>query len=294
MTKRSNQVEQILLTSEYKDVIVEQKSGITTITFNRPEKKNALSPDLHKEMLSIMNELEFDDATRVVILTGAGDSFCAGQDLKEFFLDKVGNPKDRIRTSGISRSWGKKLRTLPQPTIAKVNGWCFGAGLRIMGLCDFAIASDRAVFGLSEINFAHFPSAGAMWVPAHLLHPRDALYLAMTGEKISAAEADKMRLVTKTVPHDQLAEETMKLATTLSQKDPIALRACKETYRLTMRLDYEDSIEWEYAKGEEKTYLQKGLWVSALSDFDKKKFKPGLETFKSESGEERKDSEGAR
>ncbi|MHB2036801.1 MAG: enoyl-CoA hydratase-related protein [Nitrososphaerales archaeon] len=272
-----------MLSKDYKNVLIDQdENGITTITFNRPDKKNALNPDLHNEMLNIMNELEFDDSTRVVILTGAGDSFCAGQDLKEFFLNNVANPKDRIRTSGISRSWGKKLRTLPKPTIAQVNGWCFGAGLRIMGLCDFAISSDKAVYGLSEINFAHFPSAGAMWVPAHLLLPRDAIYLAMTGEKIDAAVAERMRLVTKTVPHEKLREEVLNLANILRLKDPIALRACKETYRLTMRLDYDDSIEWEYAKGEEKTYLQKGLWVDALSDFDKKKFRPGLETFKSE------------
>jgi len=272
-----------MLSKDYKNVLIDQdENGITTVTFNRPDKKNALNPVLHNEMLNIMNELEFDDSTRVVILTGAGDSFCAGQDLKEFFLDNVANPKDRIRTSGISRAWGKKLRTLPKPTIAQVNGWCFGAGLRIMGLCDFAISSDKAVYGLSEINFAHFPSAGAMWVPAHLLLPRDAIYLAMTGEKIDAAVAERMRLVTKTVPHEKLREEVLNLANILRLKDPIALRACKETYRLTMRLDYDDSIEWEYAKGEEKTYLQKGLWVDALSDFDKKKFRPGLETFKSE------------
>ena len=97
-----------MLSKDYKNVLIDQdENGITTVTFNRPDKKNALNPDLHNEMLNIMNELEFDDSTRVVILTGAGDSFCAGQDLKEFFLDNVANPKDRIRTSGISRSWGK-------------------------------------------------------------------------------------------------------------------------------------------------------------------------------------------
>lgn len=266
-----------------KTVLVDEvEEGILRITLNRPEKKNAMNPALHQEMLEIMDRLESDLDTRVVILTGAGDSFCAGQDLKEFFLEKVPDPVERLKATQVSRRWGKKLRMLPMPTIAQVNGWCFGGGLRIMGLCDFAVASERAVFGLSEINFAHFPATGAMWVPAYHLHPRDALYMAMMGESFDAREAEKIRLVNKTVPHEELEGEVMRMARKLKEKDRFALLECKQTFRLSRRMDYDDSIEWEAAKAEEKSYLQKGLWVEALSDFKDKKFRPGLETFKEE------------
>lgn len=269
-------------TGSYNTVLVDKEDQITTVTLNRPDKKNAMNPELHNEMIDVMTKLEDDDDTRVVILTGAGDSFCAGQDLKQFFLEKVDKPMDRRRTSRLSQAWGKRLRTLPKPTIAQVNGWCFGGGLRIMCLCDFAIASEKAIFGLSEINFATIPSTGAMWAPAYHLHPRDALYLAMTGERIDAHEADRMRLINKVVSHDQLREEVLKLARILKEKDPVALMECKETFRLARRLDYDDSMEWEAAKSHEKSYLQGGLWVKALSGFADKKFKPGLETFKKE------------
>ena len=265
---------------DYRTILVDREEQITTITLNRPEKKNALSPEMHREMLDVMTRLEDDDETRVVILTGAGDSFCAGQDLKAFFLEKADKPTERRRTSRLSQAWGKKLRRLPMPTIAQVNGWCFGAGVRIMCLCDFAIASEKAVFGLSEINFAAIPSTGAMWAPAYHLHPRDALYMAMTGERVDAREADRIRMVNKVVPPDQLGEEVLRLARILKEKDPVALMACKETFRLAKRLDYEDSIEWEFAKDQEKNYLQGGTWVKALTGFAEKKYKPGIEAFK--------------
>jgi|TARA_B100000315_G_scaffold260418_1_gene321593 trans-feruloyl-CoA hydratase/vanillin synthase len=150
-----------------------------------------------------------------------------------------------------------------------------------MSLCDFAIASERAVFGLSEINFATIPSAGAMWAPTYHLHPRDALYLAMTGERIDSTEAERIRLVNRRVPHEKLREEVLRLSDILKQKDPVALMVTKETFRLARNLSYEDSIEWEVAKSEENSYLQKGLWVEALKGFSQKKFKPGIETYKS-------------
>lgn len=267
-------------TSRYTTLLIERKDQVTTVTFNRPDKKNAMNPQFHKEMGEVLKVIEEDKETRVLVLTGAGDSFCAGQDLKEFFLENVADPTERRRTSKISQNWGKKLYSFPKPTIAQVNGWCFGGGLRIMSLCDFAIASDRAVFGLSEINFATIPSAGAMWAPAYHLHPRDALYLAMTGERIDSTEAERIRLVNKRVPHERLREEVLRLSNILKQKDPVALMVTKETFRLARNLGYEDSIEWEIAKSEENSYLQKGLWVEAIKGFSQKKFKPGVETYK--------------
>ncbi|MDG6906358.1 MAG: enoyl-CoA hydratase/isomerase family protein [Nitrososphaerota archaeon] len=269
-----------MASEKYTTLKVEDENGITTITLNRPEQKNSLSPTLHDEMLDLMRKLENQDSLRVVILTGAGDSFCAGQDLKGNFLANVHKPVQRRKISNTSHEWGLKFRNLWVPTIAQVNGWCFGAGVRIMSLCDFAIASDKAVFGLSEINFAAFPSVGALWAPAYHLHPRDLVDLAMTGRRIDAQEADRIRLVNRVVPHSELRRHVMELADVLKQKDGMALAMCKEAYNLTRRLDYDDSAKWEAAKFHEKNALQGDTWERALSGFKEKKYRPGLETFK--------------
>jgi feruloyl-CoA hydratase/lyase len=264
---------------KYQTIIVETSENITKITLNRPEKKNAMSPEMHSEMFDALSKLEEDEETRVLVLTGAGNSFCAGQDLKKSFLETVDTPKRRRGVSRVSQNWGKKLRTFPRPTIAQVNGWCFGGGMRVMCICDFAIASEKAVFGLSEINFAHFPGAGTTWAHVYHIHPRDYVYLAMTGETIDAREAERMRLINKAVPHEELETEVMKLATKLREKDPIALMECKEALRLSRRLDYDDAVAWEVAKSEELGYLHEGLWVKALKSFEQKEFKPGLGSY---------------
>lgn len=270
-----------MIKSDYNTVKIEQQSGITTITLNRPDQRNSLSPALHSEMLDLMRKLEEEEEElRVVILTGAGDSFCAGQDLKGNFLENVHKPMRRRRISNTSHEWAMKFRGLQAPTIAKVNGWCFGAGVRLMSLCDFAIASDKAMFGLSEINFAAFPSVGALWAPAYHLHPRDLVDLAMTGRRIDANEASRIRLVNRVVPHDQLDKEVKELVETLKAKDPFALMMCKEAYMLSRRLDYDDAAKWEAAKFHEKNVLQGDTWEKALAGFKEKKYKPGLETFK--------------
>ncbi|MDG6906072.1 MAG: enoyl-CoA hydratase/isomerase family protein [Nitrososphaerota archaeon] len=265
---------------KYETVKIDRKSGIVTVTLNRPDQRNALSPTLHKEMLDLLTSLEDDDDMRVMILTGAGPAFCGGQDLKLNFLAHAKKPVEGRKVSNTSHAWALKLRQLPVPTIAKVNGWCFGAGVRIMSLCDLAIASDKAVFGLSEINFASFPAVGALWAPAYHLHPRDLMYLSLTGKRITAKEAETMRLVNEVVPHDKLDKAVWDLAEVIKQKDKWALMECKEAYALTRRLDYDDAAKWEAAKTAEKNRLQGELGERALKAFAQKKYKPGLESYR--------------
>ena len=111
----------------YKTVKVEKENGITWVILNRPEKRNAMSPQLHFEMVDVLIELESDDETRVLVLTGAGDSWCAGQDLKEFFRELDDKPAERRRAEWATHEWRwRSLLTFPKPTIAMVDGYCFG------------------------------------------------------------------------------------------------------------------------------------------------------------------------
>jgi len=116
-----------LETKEYKTVKVEKDNGITWCILNRPEKRNAMNPQLHYDMLDALTELEVDKDTQVLVITGAGPSWCAGQDLREYFRGTDNNPLERRKASWASQEWRwRRLFTFPKPTIAMVNGFCFG------------------------------------------------------------------------------------------------------------------------------------------------------------------------
>ncbi len=241
-----------------------------------------MNPRLHVEMLNCLSSLIDDEKTRVVVITGTGDSFCSGMDLKEYFMAQRDKPEKMDQSRRTAKAWMGTLRTFPKATIAAVNGWCFGAGLRVMGLCDIAIASDRAVFGLSEINFGMFPGGGVTKTCSDLLQPRDALYMILTGEPISAKQAYEMRLVNKVIAHEKLRTEVSLLADKLKVHNLLTVRLAKEVFRAVRPLTDETAYDYENSKVEELTYLQKAEWVNvALQKFKKKKFRPGLESYKS-------------
>ena len=149
------------MTGQYETIVVDTQENVGFITFNRPEKRNAMNPRLHEEMNLALAALIEDDEIRVIILTGAGDSFCAGNDLKEFFAEQMDRPIEFRRSSRRFTEWRERLRTCPKPTIAAINGWCLGAGLSVICVADFAIAAEEAMFGLPEVNFGVFPAGGA-------------------------------------------------------------------------------------------------------------------------------------
>ena len=145
---------------EYKTIAIDKADGVTTIRFNRPDKRNAMNPQMHREMYDALTELHTDDETRVLVITGNGEAFCAGQDLKEYFYELKDDRRGREEIRRISHAWRhEKLRFFPKPTIAAINGWCFGGAFTVVASVDIAIASDEATFGLSEINFGNIPDA---------------------------------------------------------------------------------------------------------------------------------------
>ena len=142
-------------------VRVEVEDGIAWVELNRPEKRNAMSPTLNAEMVEVLLELDADDDCGVLVLTGAGDAWSAGMDLKEYFREVDGGPEHvqrRVRRDAAYWQW-RLLRTYAKPTIAMVNGWCFGGAFTPLVACDLAIAADEATFGLSEINWGIPPGS---------------------------------------------------------------------------------------------------------------------------------------
>lgn len=263
----------------YEAIKVDREEGITTITLNRPEKRNAMNPTLHLEMLDALTELETDRDTRVLVITGAGEAWCAGQDLREFFRGLDDKPAERRRVGWASQEWRwRKLYYYPKPTIAMVNGYCFGGAFTPLIACDFAIAADEAIFGLSEINWGIFPGGLVTRVLVEAVTYRDAMYYIMTGEPFDGKKAAEMRLVTKSVPKAQLREETVKLAKLLMQKNPAVLQAAKEVYKHCKEMTFSQAEDYMAAKGTalRATDPEKGRETGMKQFLDEKAYRPGL------------------
>lgn len=263
---------------EYQTILIERAEGVTTVTLNRPEKKNAMNPQLHLDMERALEELRYDEATRVVVITGAGDSFCAGMDLKEFFMNLRDRPAEYDRITRAAIEWrGRTLRYFPKPTIAMVNGFCFGGAFGIVEACDLAIAAEEALFGLSEINFKMFPGGVVSKALANLLRPRDALFYGLTGRPFDGKRAAEIGLVNYAVPRARLHDEVMGLARELAAKDPHALKAVKDGYRFSLLMDWESAMDYSAAKQAEVTLKQGDAWRDeGIGDFMAKKYRPGL------------------
>ncbi|MCC6779111.1 MAG: p-hydroxycinnamoyl CoA hydratase/lyase [Hyphomicrobiales bacterium] len=260
-------------------VKVEREEGVTFVLLNRPDKRNAMSPQLHFEMVDVLKELAEDDATRVLVLTGAGDSWCAGQDIKLFFRDLDDKPRERHLARLANHEWRwTLLSSFPKPTIAMVNGHCFGGAFVQLYACDFAVAADDAQFGLSEVNWGILPGGLVGKVIIDALSFRDAAWYAMTGEPFDGKTAAAIRLVNKSVPREQLRSATMELARTLTRKNPQTLRTIKESLRSVRGMSVDQAADYLLAKERELRFMDReGGREAAMTQFlDDKTYRPGL------------------
>lgn len=269
-----------------KDVLVEFEDGIAWIKLNRPDKRNAMSVGLAEEMNRVLDALEIDDRCGVIVLTGAGEAFSAGMDLKDFFRATDGvSDVERMRAYRSTRAWQwRTLMHYSKPTIAMVNGWCFGGAFTPLICCDLAVASDDAVFGLSEINWGIIPGGVVSKAISTLLNDRKALYYVMTGEKFGGKVAEQLGLVNESVPHDRLRARTVELCKVLLAKNPTVLRQARMAYKYVREMTWEESAEYLTAKADQTTFVDRERGrEKGLSQFlDEKTFKPGHGTYKRE------------
>jgi trans-feruloyl-CoA hydratase/vanillin synthase len=264
-------------------VQVELDDGIAWVILNRPEKRNAMSPRLNEEMRATLEHLATDSRCGVVVLTGAGDSFSSGMDLKEYFRETDGKPDMILKTRRTTEEWQwRRLRDFPKPTIAMVNGWCFGGAFTPLVACDLAIAAHEATFGLSEVNWGIIPAGNVAKAISEAVGLRDALFYAMTGETFDGKKAAEMGLVNESVPRKRLKARTTKLARTLLEKNPAVLRSIKVVMKRVRYMDWEVAADYLYAKTGETYYFGSGdNRANAMTAFlDNKSFKPGIEHFK--------------
>ncbi len=270
--------------ARWQTVKVDVENGIGWMTLNRPEKRNAMSPTLNREMIDVLETLELDDDAQVIVLTGAGDAWTAGMDLKEYFRETDGKPEitqERIRRDCSQWQW-KLLRMYSKATIAMVNGWCFGGAFSPLVACDLAIAADDAVFGLSEVNWGIPPGNLVSKAVADTMGHRNALHYIMTGDTFTGKEAAAMGLINKSVPKEQLREAVIELANKLLEKNPVVLRYAKIGFKRARELTWEQGEDYLYAKTDQSNYRdpEKGRKEGLKQFLDDKTIKPGLQTYK--------------
>jgi 2-(1,2-epoxy-1,2-dihydrophenyl)acetyl-CoA isomerase len=240
-------------------VLVEVRDGLATVTLNRPEKMNALTPELCQELIAALRTVSTDAAVRVIILTGAGRAFCAGADLT--ILDSDG---DTLVAGG--KEIALLLRGAPQPVIAAVNGAAAGGGANLALACDYRIAADTATIGQVFAKLGLGPDWGGSYFLPRLVGTARALELLWSARMVPAAEAHALGLFDRLVPGDRLATETQTLAAAWATFPPLALRRAKEAiYRsadaaLTEMLDHEIAMQHElFATKEARARLEASL-----------------------------------
>ena len=212
-------------------VLSERNGAILLLTLNRPEKSNSLHPDLVQELSLALRAVESDSTLNVVVLTGAGRSFCAGLDLGLLVAWTI---EEKLAYLATVTEVFHRVWTLPQPVIAAVNGACIAGGFDLAAFCDFRLAAEEAIFGQAEINIGLTQIIHPLYKSIGLARAKE---LAMTGENISAAEAYRIGLVNHVYPRAELLAEAMAMADVLAAKPRNALFATKRLTRELIDLD---------------------------------------------------------
>ncbi|MDA3941970.1 MAG: enoyl-CoA hydratase-related protein [Bacteroidetes bacterium] len=252
--------------SDFKILTTEIRNGIAVVTINRPEALNALNSLFFEEMDRLIEQLSQDPEICVMVITGEGKAFVAGADIAEMVS------KTALEGTAFGRRGQQTFRSLellPFPVIAAINGFALGGGLELAMACDFRIASAKAKFGQPEVNLGLTPGyAGTQRLP-RLVGLGNALFLLTTAEMIDAREALRIGLVQKVVEHEELIDESMRLAALIAQKGSQAVKKVKLLTRKALETDLETgsllesdhfgSLFGENSEGEEgmKAFLEK-------------------------------------
>lgn len=225
-------------------IIVRREGRVAWIVLNRPERLNAISPEMLGELSKALDELEEDESVRVVVITGSGRAFSAGADITAF---QGLRPVKAYIFSRRFQELLNKIERLAKPVIASINGYALGGGLELAMACDIRIASESSILGQPEINLGLIPGAGGTQRLSRLAGAARAKEIVFTGDQITARDAEKIGLVNRVVPGDRLEAETRSLATKLSEKPPIALMMAKHSITYGSEAPLETSLVLEAA-----------------------------------------------
>jgi len=213
-------------------VLYEKRDRIAYVRLNRPDAKNAVDPETHELLWRTWEDFAADDSIDVAIMTGVGDAFCAGADLKTFIPPWIENATARKVRDNVATGLGgltRGLHRIYKPVIAAVNGWALAGGLETALACDIRIASERAMFGSFEARRGYHHGDGGIVRLVNVCGAGIALEMLLTAEPIDARRALACNLVSKVVPHERLMEEAELVAKRILRNSQIAVRSAKET-----------------------------------------------------------------
>jgi enoyl-CoA hydratase len=226
----------------YQNILVETRERVSTLTINRPDKRNALNQATRDELLQALDSLQGSVDSRVLLITGAGDkAFIAGADIGEFEGRTVLTQRESMK----SRRVFDAIEDFPKPVVAMINGFCLGGGLELALACDLRFASDVARLGQPEINLGIIPGGGGTQRLTRLVGEGKAMELILTGDFVDARQAKEMRLVNDVFPAAQLQEQVYAIAARIAEKSPIALRTAKEAVKTAARMNLRDGLDRE-------------------------------------------------
>jgi enoyl-CoA hydratase len=225
---------------DFANVIVEKDDAIAVVTLNRPQQLNALSYDLVKDLSLALQELDRDDQVRVMIVTGGEKVFAAGADIKE--MADRGPFDERIQERLAYRD---QINRIAKPVIAAVSGFALGGGCELAMSCDIIIAAETARFGQPEVNLGIIPGSGGTQRLPRAVGKYRAMEMVLTGEAMSAADAERFGLVNRVVPVELLLDEAKKIAKRIAAKPVLAIKAAKEAVLKSANMALDEGLEFE-------------------------------------------------
>ena len=234
---------------DYETIILRKEEHIATITLNRPERMNAVNQQMERELLAAVEDVAKDDDVRVVVITGAGRAFCSGADVGSV----LGGEGETALTGSVEgmrrylRGGFQKitltLQKMDKPTIAMVNGAAVGAGCDFAFACDMRVGSERARFRNGFVRIGLIPGAGGTWLYTRLMGLGRGLEFLFTGDILEAEAAEKIGVLNKVVPVEELEKETMELARKIAKGPPIAIQLSKMQAYKALEVDLETALE---------------------------------------------------
>jgi enoyl-CoA hydratase len=224
----------------YENILVEKSGALGVVTLNRPQQLNALSYGLVKEAALALEELDQDEAIRVIIVTGGEKVFAAGADIKE--MADAGPFDERIQGRLAYRD---RINKISKPMIAAVSGYALGGGCELALSCDIIIASETARFGQPEINLGTIPGSGGTQRLTRLVGKYRAMEMVLAGDFIEADEARRLGLVNRIVPVESLMDEAKTLALKIAAKPPLAVKFAKESITKALNTTLDEGLEFE-------------------------------------------------
>lgn len=227
---------------ELKYIVFKKRDGIGWIQFNRPERLNAINPEVLADLETAVVNCEEDDSIRVVVFMGSDKAFVAGADIEHM---AKGDIKSAYKLTDLTMRVQERIADMPKPTIAAISGYALGGGCELALCCDFRIAADNAVLGQPEITLGIIPGGGGTQRLPRLVGLGAATELIFTGEMIKADRAERIGLVSKVVPLDQLEPEAEALASKLMERPALALRAAKTALRKGLSTSLKEGLQIE-------------------------------------------------